>query len=177
MMAYPHGVADDKSDRADKKAGRLGPIGEAVRANVKRIREDSRGLSQVELSNLLGQLGRRIPPLGIYRIEAGERRVDVDDLVALAVALDTSPVSLLMPQLETVEADEQIQLTEDGNLLSAKTIWEWLRARDKISKFSFSEFVHRSWPAWERELYEAAQQEAFDALIDDLSGVDRGDDQ
>lgn len=50
-----------------------------------------------ELSRKLAEMGREIPPLGLRRIETGERRVDVDDLVALALALDLSPLALLLP--------------------------------------------------------------------------------
>lgn len=72
----------------------LGGTGETVRENVKRLRG---GMQYKELSERLSELGRPIPPLGLRRIEAGERRVDVDDLVALAVALGVSPLAILLP--------------------------------------------------------------------------------
>lgn len=63
---------------------------------MRRFREKRR-LGYAELSRKLAEMGRDIPPLGLRRIEAGERRVDVDDLVALALALDVSPLALLLP--------------------------------------------------------------------------------
>jgi hypothetical protein len=51
----------------------------------------------VELSERLSAAGRPIPVLGLRRIERGERRVDVDDLVALAVVFGVSPERLLRP--------------------------------------------------------------------------------
>lgn len=72
----------------------LGGTGETVKENVKRLRG---GMQYKELSERLSKLGRPIPPLGLRRIEAGERRVDVDDLVALAVAFDVSPLTILLP--------------------------------------------------------------------------------
>lgn len=72
----------------------LGATGERVAANIKRLRGS---LQYKELSEKLGKIGRPIPALGLRRIEAGERRVDVDDLVALAVALGVSPLTLLLP--------------------------------------------------------------------------------
>ena len=75
----------------------LGPTGETVRTNIQRLRR-ARGLGFAELSRELDRLGRTIPPLGLRRIEDGERRVDVDDLVALAAALWVSPVLLLLPE-------------------------------------------------------------------------------
>lgn len=73
----------------------LGGTGETVKENVKRLRG---GMQYKELSERLAELGRPIPPLGLRRIEAGERRVDVDDLMALAVAFDVSPLALLLPR-------------------------------------------------------------------------------
>lgn len=81
---------------ADKQKTPLGPVGETLRENIKRIREGQR-LTYVELSERLGSIGRTIPVLGLRRIERGERRVDVDDLMALAYALGVPPVDLLVP--------------------------------------------------------------------------------
>jgi len=73
----------------------LEPTGQRVAENIKRLR----GATQYkELSARLSEVGRPIPPLGLRRIEAGERRVDVDDLVALAVVFGVSPLTLLLPE-------------------------------------------------------------------------------
>ncbi|WP_176475337.1 helix-turn-helix domain-containing protein [Kocuria sp. WN036] len=72
----------------------LGGTGQTVRENVKRLRG---GMQYKALSEKLAELGHAIPPLGLRRIETGARRVTVDDLVALAVALDVSPLTLLLP--------------------------------------------------------------------------------
>lgn len=72
----------------------LGPTGEAVRANIKKIREEQ-NLSYAELSRRLAQVSRPMRVQGLRRIEAGERRVDVDDLVALSAALGVVPADLL----------------------------------------------------------------------------------
>lgn len=83
-----------------KKVG-LGPTGETVRENVIRLRA---GTQYKELSEKLTELGRPIPPLGLRRIEAGERRVDADDLMALAVALGVTPNALLLPHIKVTES-------------------------------------------------------------------------
>lgn len=77
-----------------EKKNPLGPTGETVRRNVIRLRG---GMQYKDLAERLVQIGRPIPALGLRRIEAGERRVDVDDLVALAVVFGVSPLSLLLP--------------------------------------------------------------------------------
>lgn len=77
-----------------EKKNPLGPTGEAVRANVRRLRG---GLQYKELAQMLEDVGRPIPTLGLRRIEVGERRVDADDLMALAVVFNVSPLTLLLP--------------------------------------------------------------------------------
>lgn len=72
----------------------IGPIGTQVMANVSGLRR-ARRMTLVELSDRLTRAGRPIPPLGLSRLEAGERRVDVDDLVALAQVFNVSPAELL----------------------------------------------------------------------------------
>lgn len=79
---------------ADKKI-QLGGTGETVRRNVKRLRG---GMQYKDLAEKLAEVGRPIPTLGLRRIEAGERRVDVDDLFALAMVFEVSPLTILMPE-------------------------------------------------------------------------------
>src|SRR6478672_6208582 len=100
-----------------------GPTGETVRANIIRLRTE-RNLGYTELSEKLKDLDRHILPLGLRRIENGARRVDADDLVALAVALDVSPITLLMP--ETATGGARVQVTGVEKKLTADHVWEWL---------------------------------------------------
>lgn len=77
----------------------LGPAGQAVRANVRRLRQAQR-LTTSDLSAKLTAHGRPILPNGITKIEQGGRRVDVDDLAALAATLDVTAQSLLTDPFE-----------------------------------------------------------------------------
>ena len=72
----------------------LGATGHAVAANSRRIRELS-GLTLQDVSDRLTRYGRPIARSGLSKIEAAARRVDVDDLVALAEVLGTTPDDLL----------------------------------------------------------------------------------
>lgn len=72
----------------------LGQTGRIVAARIRRIRERN-GLNLQDLSDRLAPLGRPILPSGLSKIEMGNRRVDVDDLTALAAALGTIPNDLL----------------------------------------------------------------------------------
>lgn len=106
---------------ADEKKNPLGPTGEAVRRNVQRLREAA-GIQKKELAARTAELGRPIPALGISRIEAGTRRVDADDLVALAVALNVHPAALLLP--ESARPDATADVTALGTV-PARQAWEW----------------------------------------------------
>jgi transcriptional regulator with XRE-family HTH domain len=114
-----------------KKAIEPGPIGVAVAQNVETLRE-SRNLSYAQLSRRLTELGRPIAPLGLTRIRNCQRRVDVDDLVALALALDVSPVTLLLPAAPTGGASGSAAVTENGNEYPRRQIWSWLIAEGPI---------------------------------------------
>jgi transcriptional regulator with XRE-family HTH domain len=124
-----------------------GPTGAAVASNVKRIRE-ARNLGYAEMSRRLADVHRDIPPLGLRRIESGERRVDVDDLMALAVTLDVSPIRLLMPPGGT-DAYADADATGAGTR-PAHELWNWLTAKDPLrgSGRDSVEFWLASWPEW-----------------------------
>jgi transcriptional regulator with XRE-family HTH domain len=102
----------------------FGPTGVTVADNIRRLRTD-RNLGHTELSRLLANHGRDIAPLGIRRIEAGTRRVDVDDLLALAEALGVSPITLLMPKV--ADRDDVVEVT-GRKPDAAGMVWDWLRA-------------------------------------------------
>ena len=84
-----------------KRSIDIGVIGLNVAANVQHHRTVT-GITYVELSRRLADLGREIAVQGLRNIEAAERRVDVDDLVALAFALDVPVDSLLGPNRDVL---------------------------------------------------------------------------
>lgn len=118
-------------------------MGETLRQNVQRIREAQR-LTYVELSRRLGDAGRPIPVLGLRRIERGERRVDGDDLVALAFVLGVSPLTLLLPWTEA--ADERVQVLGDVEVTAAQ-LWDWADGRTPL-------VVSETDPRGDRQRYE-----------------------
>lgn len=75
-------------------SGRPSDISEHGRALADAVRtyRERRGMTYTDLSRTLG---RDINPVGIRRIENYERRVDIDDLYALAAALEVTPAVLL----------------------------------------------------------------------------------
>lgn len=76
--------------------GPLGPAGRNLRRNIRRLREQRRW-SYREVEERLSRAGRAIPVLDLGAIEVGERRVDVDDLVALAAVFGLGVEELLRP--------------------------------------------------------------------------------
>lgn len=103
------------------RAVEQGPAGERVAENVVRLRK-ARGMSLRALSERLAELGRPILSSGLSKIEQGERRVDVDDLVALAAALNVSPGWLLLPPST---GEERVALT-DAVEVPAWVAWQWI---------------------------------------------------
>ena len=97
----------------------LGPTGKQVKENVARVRK-ARGLSFAELSRQLTEVGRPIPPLGLRRIEEGLRRVDVDDIFALATVLRVTPPILMLPA--TRGEGDMVKATGVGEV---ESVWLW----------------------------------------------------
>lgn len=103
-----------------------GPIADNVIRNVLALRKRA-GLSQVGLSKRLAEVGHPIQPTGIQRLENGKRRVDPDDLVALALALDVAPITLLLPPDNEAPVKLTEVLTKDVD-----TAWLWAVGRRPI---------------------------------------------
>lgn len=80
-----------------------GPAGQNVATAVRKQREHL-GMSLQELSEALGELGRPILPSGLSKIEAGTRRVDADDLVALSQALGL-PIGFMVKERAPMDLD------------------------------------------------------------------------
>ncbi|OBB71212.1 helix-turn-helix domain-containing protein [Mycobacterium sp. 852014-52144_SCH5372336] len=139
----------------------LGETGAAVARNVKHLRR-TRGMAFTDLSKLLNSIGREIPTWGLRKIESGGRRVDADDLVALAVALDVSPTSLLMPNLDEAGPHDHVKLTAVEKPLTAHQAWIWLSGSGPLPGGRLFDFV-RAFPKWTRDQMEnEARQRTLD---------------
>jgi len=111
----------ENEPRAKRRANEVGPSGRRVADNLESIREQRR-LSQDELAALTGRLGRPMTRQIVSKTEIGDRRVDVDDLVAFAVALDTTPNRLLLTA-GAIEG-ETVELVP-GMSVSQLDAWRW----------------------------------------------------
>ena len=106
----------------------IGATGQTVASNLRRLRE-SQNLTYAAVVKKLDGIGHPLLPLSLRRIEEGDRSVDADDLVALAIAYDVSPHRLLMP----VAASEDAPVTITGAPeMPADRVRGWLGARNSL---------------------------------------------
>ncbi|MEV5869954.1 helix-turn-helix domain-containing protein [Streptomyces sp. SID4934] len=71
----------------------IGPAGLTVARTIENLRIE-RGLGQRQLAARCTALGRPMSNTMLSRIELAKRRCDIDDLVAIAAALQVSPAAL-----------------------------------------------------------------------------------
>jgi transcriptional regulator with XRE-family HTH domain len=94
----------------------LGDVGEYVAEAVGMLRR-RRGWDQPTLARHVTEAGRAMTASVVGKVEAGTRRVDVDDLVALAVALEVKPERLLLAA--GGDPEEPQASTADGPITAA----------------------------------------------------------
>lgn len=106
-------------------------------ANVRRLRQRE-GLTYKDLSLRLEELGRPIPVLGLSRLERGERRVDADDLTALAIAFGVTPNALMLPEMQFAADTATCQLTPQiGGRV--RELWAWATGEVPLGTNAVSE--------------------------------------
>jgi transcriptional regulator with XRE-family HTH domain len=128
----------------DRQRGHdIGTTGKTVGENVARVRREQ-GISLKALEGRLETLERRISFSGLSKIERGDRRVDVDDLMALAIALDVAPTALLLP-----EGDPTRVADVTGARASVGLLWEWAAGVSPLQRETDTRRFHaRSAPEW-----------------------------
>jgi transcriptional regulator with XRE-family HTH domain len=145
-----------------------GLTAETVALNIGRLRKAS-GLTLAELSERLTETGHPISLSAISKIENVNRSVDTDDLVALAIALNVSPLALLMPAPD--RSWEASAVT--GATTSAERLWRWATGETPLHGQDQRGFQARSLPWWlrvELEVPDPALQAAMTPARDGDQG-------
>ncbi|WP_245925995.1 helix-turn-helix domain-containing protein [Nocardia nova] len=123
-----------------------GPTAKTVAANVARLRK-SQDLNYKQLSERVRVITDwNLSPVAIRRIEEGKRRVSPDDLMALAITLNCSPLVLLLPP---ARGDHYIQIT--GALQTGRDVWAWGQGKQPLIKVGHLETSWRGEQASVRE--------------------------
>lgn len=106
-----------------------GPANDRVGTNLRRWRASQR-ITTLELARRMAGLGTPLGATAISKIETMGRRVDCDELVALAVATGCTPADLLMPEVVSPLDDlsEQVPLTPALSV-SVADAWAWAAGR------------------------------------------------
>lgn len=112
--------AETESQGRPRRANDLDVTGRTVAANVRRLRREL-DLTTKQLADRVTECGRPMLPNAITKIEQMQRRVDADDLSALAVALGVTPNALLLPPGRAGEA----YLTGLPKKVTPWLAWAW----------------------------------------------------
>ncbi|WP_162231751.1 helix-turn-helix domain-containing protein [Leucobacter celer] len=108
-------------------------------ANNIRTARQAIGMDLRTLSDGIAATGRKLSPSGISKLEAGDRRVDVDDLTVIAYLLRTTPAALLTPP------DEQTTLTGVPEGYEPEEIDRWMRGELVLTDEGLFNYWQQEW--------------------------------
>lgn len=91
--------------------------------NIERVRR-ARGLTVRDLSARLKDYGLALSPSGVSDVENATRKVAVDELLVLAIALNTSVIDLLTPH-----DGQSLSVAEGVEPLQPEWLEGWLQGR------------------------------------------------
>ncbi|MGO2811567.1 helix-turn-helix domain-containing protein [Brevibacterium aurantiacum] len=146
-----------KKTPKDMKPLELGPTGFAVADAVRKYRQNN-DYTYAQLEQRLTEIGHRIPVLGLRRIEAAARRVDMDDFIALAAALNVPPLSLVANVPADAPTPDYQMATGLPDDVGPREFQAWVRGETDMSLKGRVEYWKREIQRIERVL-ERDQQE------------------
>lgn len=157
----------EQQKRIGRPAIAHGPTSQHVAFNLRRVRE-RRGLSIYELAELLKTAGRPVAASAIAKMERRERQVNTDDLTALAVALDVSPVALLLPLEDGPR--HHVDVTGAGALPAADA-WDWMTGRAPLRRTETADLEYALYglPPGRRAARQHPAGRAAEALLADVT--------
>lgn len=125
----------------------------------------------MQLASEVEELGVPMTASTITKIEKQGRRVTVDELVALAAALDVSPVTLMLP---AVDPGGAVPLTAELAAPSWKQAWRWMHGAAPLpgSRFNPFQWLAANQPYLDERDYGRMVFSQPAALPDDFEGGD-----
>lgn len=191
----------EETKKGMQRIADLGGVGDNVRIRIAALRE-GQNLSYAALARLLEEAGRPLGTLALRRIEAGARRVDVDDLVAIALVLGATPNSLMVDPRVAEDTSRELDFDDEHNNLkvtatevtSFGAFWDWLdghRPLWKPTEVSAAAFAERNRAnvgpytslsdvknVWAGQAAEASHGDILRRLtvIEEKLGIDHGSD-
>jgi len=119
----PPMVFDEQRKRFRAVASVSSLVAEAVRAERER-----RGWSQAELAQRINELSDSTwHQTTVNKLERQLRQVSINEVVLLAVALEVSPLDLLVP-----EGEDHLVLVAEQHAVTAPQARQWFAGLDKL---------------------------------------------
>jgi transcriptional regulator with XRE-family HTH domain len=97
------------------------------------------GYTQAGLAERLTEIGTPMHETAVARIESGKRRVTLDDVIAIAAAMDVSPLFLFSP----LEHDARIRLAATIDCTAAD-LWAWVRGTQPLDAANARSYHYQS---------------------------------
>jgi transcriptional regulator with XRE-family HTH domain len=146
-----------------------------VFAEQMRIQRDRRGWTQRQLAARLTKLGLVVHQTKIGKWEAGERRITLDEALAISVALDVSPAHMIAGSYSDGRLGQPtIALSDATSPVSAREMRMWVRGQQSLwgqdEKRYYTEVAPDEWLAMQRAgviVLLRGVQELVDAWGDD----------
>jgi transcriptional regulator with XRE-family HTH domain len=127
-------------------------ISDVFRRRLREVRK-ARGLTREELAERLREIDYVLEPLTLYRLEAGRKRVALDDVVALAYALSVSPLFLLLPYgraevvryagVETHAYGDTVEIAPNLQPFGHYSLRDWLRGEEPLPGQDVADFFQQ----------------------------------
>jgi transcriptional regulator with XRE-family HTH domain len=135
------------------------PASKVLATRVHEVR-DRRGLSLRDLAKLLDEeCGYKLSASQLSKIETGERKPSIDDLLAIAAALNVAPLSLILPRRV------RPNIAIGRNIVNPLICRIWLRGElpllraEEVEAFDLDE-SWEAWPEYWRESLNDAETQA-----------------
>jgi transcriptional regulator with XRE-family HTH domain len=146
-----------------------------VFAEQMRIQRDRRGWTQRQLAARLSKLGLVVHQTKIGKWESGERRITLDEALAISVALDVSPAHMIAGSYTDGGLWEpSVALSAATAPVSARQMRMWVRGQQSLwgqdEKRYYTEVAPDEWLAMQRAgviVLLRGVQELVDAWADD----------